>query len=44
VVWDYDPTLEHDPAGGTFILTARATDNLGAVAEHSVSITIRNGQ
>jgi hypothetical protein len=44
VAWDYDPSLEHDPAGGTFILTARATDHLGAAAEHSVSITIRNGE
>ncbi len=28
----------------THILTARATDDLGAVAEHSVSIAIRNGR
>jgi hypothetical protein len=44
VVWDYDPSLEYDPAGGTFILTARATDDLGAAAEHSVSIAIRDRQ
>jgi PKD repeat protein len=44
VVWDYDRALEYDPAGGTFILTARATDDLGATAEHSVTITIRSGE
>ena len=42
--WDYDPTLEYDPAGGTFILTARATDDRGAVAEDSVTIKITSGR
>lgn len=40
VTWEYDPSLEYDPAGGTLILTARATDNRGAVREHSVTITV----
>ncbi len=36
--------IESLPPGGIVrFLTTRATDNLGAVAEHSVTITMRSG-
>jgi len=38
--WHWNSTLEYNPPGGNFILTARAVDSLGAVAESSVNVNI----
>ncbi len=44
VTWRWDPQYEYDPAGGQFALTAKATDNFGAVTESTINVTVTSSK